>query len=293
MSNSDKTVNIPDAERGKNLPDSVPEEFVPVIDWWRENGSQFLMTVCIVIIACVAASFFARRRVARAEAASAAIVSSESVESLELAAEQYGSAKVGPVIKVKLAKAYYDAGRYDDALEQYKALEKSSIADVAAIAKIGIAESLEAKKESMEAYKAYEAFLAGNADSWLAPEATMGKARCLAIVGEKDAAQKILEDLAVAKRGTDWEEAANALAKTIKNFDGLKDEPVAPSYMDLLSSQIEEEDAQDGTAPAEGVTAVEESAPAAEEAPASEAAAPAEAPAAEDASAPAEPTAAE
>ena len=294
MSKSDKTVNIPDAERGKNLPDNVPEELAPVIDWWRENGSQFLMTICIVVIACVAASFFARRRAARAEAASAAIVSGDSIESLELAAGQYGSAKAGPVIKAELAKSYYDAGRYDDALEQYKALAKSSNAEVAAIAKVGIAECLEAKNDPDGASKAYDAFLAENPGSWLTPEATMGKARCLALAGDKDGAKKILEDLAVAKRDTAWEKTANDLAKTIGNFTGLKAEPVAPSYMDLLSSQIEAEDAKNETAPAEETPAAEEApaadeAPVADEAPAAEAApAPAEEPAAEEAAAPAE-----
>ena len=290
MSISENTTNIPEAERGTNLPDNVPAELAPVIDWWHENGSQFLITVCIVIIAFVAASFFVNRRNAKAEAASAAILTSDTVEALELAADQYGSAKAGPVIKAKLAKAYYDAGRYDDALKLYESLRKSSNAEVAAIAKIGAAEALEAKGDAAAAQTEYDAFLADNSGSWLATEAKIGKARCLALAGDKDAASAILADLVVEKRDTQWESTAKDLASTIRNFTELKAEPAAPSIMDLLGNQAETAPAEEAPA-AEAVELPVEVTPA-EEAPAAEAPA-AEAPAAEEAVPAAEAPAAE
>ena len=292
------SVNIPDAERGTNLPDNMPPELVPVVEWWQKHGTNFLAGLCLAVIVVACGIFFYRGRVAKSQAASAALLENASAADLKDAAGQYAGTAAGDALQLKLAMACYREGDYAQALEIYGKLAKDSD-PVGFIARMGVAQTLEARGDTAEAKAAYEKFAADDKDTPLAVEAGIGIARCLALAGDKEAALAKMDELAAAQKGTRYEPVIAARKVMIQRFDGLREAPGA-SAGDIFSGLLPGGDAllDTGTvtipdAPAQESTAQEapaqetpaEEAPAqeapAQEAPAQEAPAPApEAPAA-------------
>lgn len=247
MSEQSKASNKPSAQPVEDLPANLPEELAPIYDWWRTQGSQFLIGLCVVVIVLATAVVFIRYRAQQTQTASAALTNADTLESLETLAGQHGGTKLGPIIRIKLAKAQYDAGRYDAALASYDAfLQAHAGHAMSDMALLGRAHTLEALNNTTEALQVYDAFAAANPDHYLAPEALMGKARCLAIAGQKAEAVDILERLAVAQAGTQWEEAARSLKTVVDRFQGLKTE----SLLDRISAMALTEDPKTNAPPA-------------------------------------------
>ena len=111
-------------------------------------------------------------------AASSALVSAYTVEELEEASSKFGGSAAGGVLKLRLAKKYYDAGRHQEALDIYRALSGDKAPDgYADIPAVGEAQCLEALGQHAEALKAYDAFVEANPESFLALTAKLGAAR--------------------------------------------------------------------------------------------------------------------
>jgi len=177
-------------------------ELLPLWDWWVKEGKS---TVTMLIIAgAVVAAFYGVRGYLRSReaAANAALVNAYSADDLEAAVSSYGSSKVGPALKLRLAKAYYDAERYQDALETYEGLvaKADKMPALVDIAEIGRAYALEGLAKYKEAGEAYAAFAndAAKTNSYLALTAKLGSARCTALAGDKDGAVKALDALKAA-----------------------------------------------------------------------------------------------
>lgn len=135
-------------------------------------------------------------RAAKKAAASSALVNAFTVEELEEAASKFGRSAAGGVLKLRLAKKYYDAGRYQEALDLYRALADGRAPDgYADIPLVGEAQCLEALGKTAEAHKAYEAFAAAHPGNYLELTAKLGAARTLALTGDKKAALARLEAL--------------------------------------------------------------------------------------------------
>ena len=148
MSEEKKTSN-------ENLPAFVKAapKLLPVWDWWVKEGKS---TVAMLLVAAlVVAGFYAGRNWLRGRDAGAnqALVNAYAVDELETAVADYGSTKVGPALRLRLAKAYYDAARYEDALAVYDALvakagDNAAFADIAVV---GRAYALEGQEKFKEA----------------------------------------------------------------------------------------------------------------------------------------------
>lgn len=129
-------------------------------------------------------------------AASSALVSAYTVEELEEASSKFGSSAAGGVLKLRLAKKYYDAGRHQEALDIYRALSGDKAPDgYADIPAVGAAQCLEALGQHAEALKAYDAFVEANPESFLALTAKLGAARAQALSGDSKAALVRIEAL--------------------------------------------------------------------------------------------------
>ena len=129
-------------------------------------------------------------------AASSALVSAYTVEELEEASSKFGSSAAGGVLKLRLAKKYYDAGRHQEALDLYRALSGDKAPDgYADIPAVGAAQCLEALGQHAEALKAYDAFVEANPESFLALTAKLGAARAQALSGDSKAALVRIEAL--------------------------------------------------------------------------------------------------
>ena len=129
-------------------------------------------------------------------AASSALVSAYTVEELEEASSKFGGSAAGGVLKLRLAKKYYDAGRHQEALDLYRALSGDKAPDgYADIPAVGVAQCLEALGQHAEALKAYDAFVEANPESFLALTAKLGAARAQALSGDSKAALVRIEAL--------------------------------------------------------------------------------------------------
>lgn len=135
---------------------------------------------------------FKSYRAAQREAASASLAAF-GVEGAEEAVAAYGDTDAGGALKIKLAKKYYDAGRYEEALEIYRELEGSVDAAFADIPSVGIAQALEAQGKTDEALAAYSAFVEANPGSYLALSANLGVVRCMAKTDKTAALAKLAE----------------------------------------------------------------------------------------------------
>ena len=199
-------------------------ELLPLWDWWVKEGKSTL--TMLIIAGAVVAAFYGVRGYLRSRdaAANAALVNAYSTDDLEAAVFSYGSSKVGPALRLRLAKAYYDAERYQDALETYEGLvaKADKMPALADIAEIGRAYALEGLAKYKEAGEAYAAFAndAAKTNSYLALTAKLGSARCTALAGDKDGAVKALDALKATLKDDKIAEARiERLTDAIKRYE--------------------------------------------------------------------------
>ena len=203
---ADKPVVAKDG--AENVP-NVPLGLVPVYMWWRENGRQFLTNAAVVLL--VAGVIFAtiewrKNRIANANQE---FRTAQSIEELGDFVSKYGSMKIANAARLRLAAAYFDAGRYEEAFAAYQAcLTKGVPNGFAEVAQMGRAHTLEALKRLDDAHAAYSAFAATYPTHFLTTQAQMGLARVTALDGKKDEAKRLLETLKAEKTGEPMVEMA-------------------------------------------------------------------------------------
>ena len=144
----------------------------------------------------------------RKAAASESLVSAYTAEELEEAVAKFGGSDAGGALKLRLAKKYFDAGRYQEALEQYDALAGEGAPDgFADVPAVGRAECLEALGSYAEAVAAYDAFVEANPASFLSLTAKLGSARATALAGDKEKALAALAAIKESVKGDALSEA--------------------------------------------------------------------------------------
>ena len=267
----------------ENLPAFVKAapELLPVWDWWVKEGKSTLMM--LVLVGIGVAGFYGVRNWlnTRNAAANQALVNAYNVEELETAVRDYGSTKAGTALRLRLAKAYYDAARYEESLKVYdelaaKAGKSAAFDDIAVL---GRAHALEGLTKYADAEKIFADYAKANTNSYLILDAQLSAARCKALQGNKDAAVKELEALKTATKDEIAKNRIERMTDAIKRYDPKRQ---ARSLLDAANAAAKKIDTEKTAAPA--------AKPAAPAAPAAKPAAPAAAPAAKPA-APAAPAA--
>ena len=284
-------------KKTEQTPEQIPAfikkapELLPLWDWWVKEGKSTL--TMLVLAGAVVGAFYGIRGYLRSRdaAANAALTNSYTTDDLEAAVSSYGSSKVGPALKLRLAKAYYDAERYQDAFDTYDALaaKADQIPAFADVAYIGRAYSLEGLKKYQEAREAYAAFAKDESktNSFLALSAKLGDARCQALAGDKDGAVKALDAIKATLKDDKLAEArVERLTDAIKRYEPGRSPRSLFDAADAAEKAIEsEKKATDPAAKPEVKPAEKPAAPAAKpevkpaEKPATPAAKPAEKPA--------------
>lgn len=220
---SQEATPAPTPAPAQGLPANLPEELLPVYDWYQAQGRSLLVAGGVVLLAALAAMALLRHRSNQNAEASAALMSAESVEGLENLNEQYGRTRMGPLIRIRLAKAHYTAGNYAAARAAYEEVVKRHPRhELADTARIGLAASLEGERAFDDALAAFDAFANGNPDHYLHATAAMGAARCLAALQRKPEALARLDELIIQQADTPWEELARDLRQVIERFDGFQ-----------------------------------------------------------------------
>lgn len=180
---------------------NIPEELLPVVEWWEKDGKKTLAIAAVAGVAAIGIWSWRAHAAAERDAAAAALAGFGDADSLQEAVDKYGSLDCGPMLKLKLAAAYFgraEDGDVERALEIYESLVKdgSSPQAFAGVAAMGRAECLEALERWSDAAKAYGDFVASAAEGdALALSAKLGLARSMSQNGQKDEAVKNLEAL--------------------------------------------------------------------------------------------------
>jgi len=193
------------------LPVNLPLEFIPLYDWWKKSGSQFLIQTGIVLILVVSVLGGKQYYDSTIASANKELLKASTTEELETLVQNYGKWKVGNTARLRLAKSLYDSGKYDEALETYDAcINKGAPVGFAEVAVMGRAICLEAKGDEFldKAMTAYTDFIDKNPTHFLVTQAKMGQARILTLQGKKDEAAKKLETLKAEKNSDPMAEMA-------------------------------------------------------------------------------------
>lgn len=251
----------------KPVPANIPEELIPVYEWFSEKGKDFLLQLGIVFVAFIAAFSFVKYRASRAEAAAASLLSVNDIAGLEELNGKFGGSKTGPLIRLRLARAYYDGGKFEEAAETFAAFVKSNKGHALVDeARLGLGASLEAQQKFDEAAEAYGT-VAAEAPSPAYAMAEFGKARCLAAKGDKDGAKAIVDAAAAALKGTRWESVAESEKELVDRFDGFRKAAGLFDQMSALEGAKAPSDAADIASGAEAAAAAAEEVAAPAEAP--------------------------
>ena len=179
----------------------IHPEFLPVVEWWEKDGKQITIYLAVAAIAVGGWYWWKGYQQSVRVAASDALVSSYTTEELEDSVARFSGSDAAGALKLRLAKSYFDAGRYEEALAQYEALCGNAPDGFADVPAVGRAQCLEALGKYGEAAKEFDAFAEANPKSFLKLTAQLGAARSIAQGGDKKKALARLEALKAANKG--------------------------------------------------------------------------------------------
>ena len=195
-------------------------ELLPLVEWWEKDGKSTVIWLLVAAIAVGGWHVWKSHRAAVKAAASDALVSAYTTEEIEDAVAKFSGSATEGALKLRLAKSYFDAGRYEEALAQYEALVGNAPDGFADIPVVGKAQCLEALGKFDEAQKAFDAFAEANPKSYLALTAQLGAARCFAQAGDKTKALARIDALKAANKDDELSKARiEATESAIKRFE--------------------------------------------------------------------------
>ena len=212
----------------------VNPEFLPLIEWWEKDGKQLTIYLAVAAIAVGGWYGWKNHRAAVRVAASDALVSSYTTEELEDSVSRFSGAAAEGALKLRLAKSYFDAERYEEAEKIYADYTAAADKDDAFVplAALGRAYALEGAGKYDEASAAYAA-LAGDTNTPVHATAELGVARCMALKGDKTGALKKLEAM-------DDPRAKN-LIETVKRYDPTRKKATLFDAADAAALKIDAE----------------------------------------------------
>ena len=195
-------------------------ELLPLVEWWEKDGKETVIYLLVAAIAVGGWYGWKHHKAAVKEAASNALVNAYTTEEIEDAVSKFsGSASAG-ALKIRLAKNYYDAGRYEEALAQYEGLLDKAPEGFADIPVVGKAQCLEALGKFDEAAKQFDAFAEANPTNYLTLTAQLGAARSFAQAGDKTKALARIDALKAANKDDALAKArVEATETAIKRFE--------------------------------------------------------------------------
>ena len=185
--------------------------------------------------------YMADKRAAAAEAVSNAYTTEE----LEDAAAKFKGSKAEGVLRLRLAKSYFDSANYDSALEIYESLKDKAPDGFEGVPAVGKAQCLEALGKFDEARAAFDAFAEANEKSFLALTAKLGSARCIAQAGDR---AKAIEALEALKTSVGDDELAKSRVEStiqiVKRYEKRAERSLFEAA-DAAQKQLEAEAAKD------------------------------------------------
>ena len=195
-------------------------ELLPLVEWWEKDGKSTVIWLLVAAIAVGGWYGWKNHKAAVKAAASDALVSAYTTEEIEDAVAKFSGSAAEGALRLRLAKSYYDAGRYEEALAQYETLIGNAPDGFADIPVVGKAQCLEALGKFDEAAKAFDAFAEASPKNYLAHTAQLGAARCFVQAGDKKKALARIDALKAANKDDELSKARiEATEGVIKRFE--------------------------------------------------------------------------
>ena len=195
-------------------------ELLPLVEWWEKDGKSTVIWLLVAAIAVGGWYGWKNHKAAVKAAASDALVNAYTTEEIEDAAAKFAGSATEGALKLRLAKSYFDAGRYEEALAQYEALVGNAPDGFADIPVVGKAQCLEALGKFDEAAAAFDAFAEASPKKYLTLTAQLGAARSFAQAGDKKKALAHIEALKSANKDDELSKARIEATETaIKRFE--------------------------------------------------------------------------
>ena len=195
-------------------------ELYPLVEWWEKDGKQTVIYLLVAAIAVGGWYGWKNHKLAVKNAAAESLVNAYTTEEIEDAVAKFSGSETAGALKLRLAKSYFDAGRYEESLAQYEALVGNAPDGFADVPAVGKAQCLEALGRFDEAATAFDAFAEANPKSYLALTAQLGAARCFAQAGDKAKALARIDALKTANKDDDLAKArVEATETAIKRFE--------------------------------------------------------------------------
>ena len=194
-------------------------ELLPLVEWWEKDGKSTVIWLLVAAIAVGGWYGWKNHKAAVKAAASDALVNAYTTEEIEDAAAKFAGSATEGALKLRLAKSYFDAGRYEEALARYEALVGNAPDGFADIPAVGRAQCLEALGKFDEAAKAFDAFAEASPKNYLALTAQLGAARSYAQAGDKKKALARIDALKSANKDDELSKARiEATEQVIRRF---------------------------------------------------------------------------
>jgi predicted negative regulator of RcsB-dependent stress response len=214
---TEESAPVPVKEEATLVPVAEHEEAIQrAKDFYGTYGKHLTTVLAVVLVAVVASRLYNATQTRKAAEASTLFSTAQSVEDLESLAEKFKGVPSAPLARLRLAKAYYDAANYDQAITTYEALSiDSADALVGLAATMGVAHCLEARGQTEEALAAFEAFMVDNPDHFLRVQAVFGQVRTLDQQGRTADARAAIEDFISANQNSQWIPPAEELQETL------------------------------------------------------------------------------
>ena len=190
-------------------------ELVPVIEWWEKDGKSTVAIVVAAAVVVIGWQGWKYHNKSADDAAAKSLVEAFAPDELEEGVAKFGSRAPGGLMKVKLAKAYFQAERYEEALAIYEELEKAPPVGFEDVPAVGKAQCLEALEKYDEALQAFESFASSHEKSFLRLTAQIGAARCVCEKGDK---AKALEMIAALKKEVGSDEISKARVESAEDL---------------------------------------------------------------------------
>ena len=208
----------------------INPEFLPLVEWWEKDGRQIVTLLLAAAVVAGGWYWWKNHKAAVRVAASDALINAYTTEELEDSVSKFSGTATEGALKLRLAKSYFDAGRYEEALSQYESLAGNAPDGFADIPQVGKAQCLEALGRFDEAVKAFDAFAEAGSASYLKLTAQLGAARSIAQAGDKKKALARLDALKAANKDDELAKARiEATEQVVKRYEKKAPAEKAPA----------------------------------------------------------------
>jgi len=181
-----------------------------------ENGKKVLSLAVVVAILVFGYIYITKSARKKNAEASELLSVATNVQDLETLVNDYSSADAAPMADFALAKGYYDAGRFDEAIAIYTAFPtKFPKSDMKKAATVGILFCEEGKGNYEVALAGFDKFISENSGSYLVEQVIFAKARCLKGLGQVEEAKVVYETFISSNPDSAWVDNAEMLLEEL------------------------------------------------------------------------------